>query len=111
MALNQAQLRASLTAWGTVISLFYKPITVTLSQKKGLQTGYVDLYATGKFYQGIEVRAAGDDKAEMDYTDSKAKFLKDKYQATIFGSSVASKEQFSQIMRPTLQELYKQVTL
>ncbi|GAB2582461.1 hypothetical protein [Spirosoma areae] len=108
--LNLAQLAAGKTAEGSDIRPFYKPQTIRLRQKEGLQTDHVDLKRKGGFYKGTFARRTTGG-TEVSSRDPKAQFLQGRYSVDIFGLSVASREQLSERMRPTLQNKFNQALL
>lgn len=105
--IQRQQLADGQTSQGTAILPFYKPLTVRLRRIEGLQTDHVDLKRKGGFYQGVNARRKGAGKTEIDSSDGKSARLQAKYTVTIFGLSVASRAEFVERMKPTLQTLFK----
>lgn len=106
--LNRSQLAAGVTADGSEIRPFYKPITVRIKKMKGQSTDKVTLKDTGSFYRGIRATAVGRSATELTSTDGKTDDLVEKYGASIFGLSVASREQLAVRLTPTIQDKFQQ---
>ena len=106
--LNRGQLSAGQTTDGAEIKPFYRPITVRIKKLKGQPSDRVTLKDEGHFYRGIRARSAGRADTVISSTDPKTKELVEKYTTRIFGLSVASKEQLSVRLRPTIQDKYRQ---
>ncbi|GAB3948357.1 hypothetical protein GCM10028805_22540 [Spirosoma harenae] len=105
--LNQSQLAAGQLADGSAIKPFYKPVTIAIKKARGQTSDHVTLRNKGDFYQGFYTKRVSDG-TEVLSRDPKNDMLEAKYTVDIFGLSVASKEQLSNRLRPTIQDKFNQ---
>lgn len=92
---NALQLKEGLRADGSDITPEYSPFTVEEKKIKGQPFDRVTLKDSGDFWEGIKIKAAGNELT-YDATDPKSDKLQEKYGEDILGLSDENKTEFIQ---------------
>lgn len=103
---NTEQLKAGFKNDGSSIGQ-YRPMSIRLRKKAGLQVNYVDTYFTGAWHRGFVINNKGNDY-DITSTDFKTAKLVSQYGKELFGIAPEDMNEINDnILTPQLTDVFK----